>query len=184
MIIDYIGISDKAKKIKDHFRCAGKTMTPEKVCALKSISIELIEMDIDISTEIYKANYTYLKRQHIVQYNKRINIYRNVVLYHEIGHRVLHWKLAGFTFHLDSDVCGVHSTYEVEANVFSAEMALDDEDVLDCLFDRSLTFFQAAKALCVPDEIFYYKCRILQERGYKISIPVTVTGDFMKGKDY
>ena len=188
MKIDYIGISDEARRIKAYFMSIGQTMTPELVCKLHTkdikIDIELVEMDVEVGTDVYKGNYSYIKRQHIVQYNKKLKVYRDAVIYHEIGHRVIHWQTAGFVFHLDSDIFGVKSSFEVEANVFSAEMLLDDEKVLYYLFDRGCTFFQTAQALGVPDETLYFKCKILQERGYNINLPITVTGDFMKGKLY
>lgn len=183
-MIDYIGISDEARRIKAYFRSIGQTMTPERVCKLKNIDIELIEMDVDLDTDVYKANYSYIKRQHIVQFNRRLQAYRDAVIYHEVGHRVRHWRCSDFVFHIDSDVFGVKTVFEVEANVFSAEMLLDDDEVLDCLFSREMTFFQTAQNFGVPDEILYFKCKILQARGYEINIPITVTGDFMKGKVY
>lgn len=182
MIIDYIGISEEAKAIKEHFRSTGQKMTAEKVCEYKNIV--LIEMDTRLSTDQYKANYLYYKRQHIVQYNKKIRKHKDAVIYHEVGHKVLHWKDSGFNFHLDINVFNLRTVYEVEANVFSAEMLLDDEDVLDCLFNREMTFFDAARSFAVPDEILYFKCKILQARGYEINIPISAAGNFMKGKVY
>ena len=188
MIVDYIGISDEARRIKAYFKSINRTMTPERVCKLKTkelnIDIELIEMDLPLSTKEYKANYSYMKRQHIVQYNKRLGVYRDSALYHEVGHRVLHWRDAAFVFHIDSDTYGLKTIYEIEATVFSAEMSLDDDKVLACFFNRRLTFFQTARFFGVPDEILYFKCKILQARGHKIDIPITVSGDCMKGKDY
>ena len=189
-MIDYIGISDEARRIKAYFDGLGRIMTPEEVCKLTkknsgiNIDIELVPMETSLGTDVYKANYSYIKRQHIVQYNTRIKAYLDAILYHEIGHRVIHWRCADFVFHLDSDVFGVKTIFEVEANVFSAEMLLDDDKVLYYLFDCGYTFFQAARSLGVPDEILFFKCKILHARGYKINIPITVTGDFMKRKIY
>lgn len=189
-MIDYIGIADEAIRIKAYFKALGRTMTPEAVCRLTkkkdgiNIDIELIEMETDLGTDVYKGNYSYIKRQHIVQFNRRLGAYRDAVIYHEVGHRVLHWKSTDFVFHIDSDMYGVKTTFEVEANVFSAEMLLDDDRVLSCFFRKGYTFFQTAQALGVPDEILYFKCKILQARGHKINIPITVTGNFMKGKLY
>ncbi len=190
MFIDYIGISDKAKVIKGYFRSQGVRMTPESVCKLHRkhdpihMNICLCEYQADISTEVFKGCYVYKKKQHVILYNRQLGDCRDVVLYHEIGHRLLHWRIPDFLFHMDQDLRNVQTCYEVEANVFAAEMLLDDSDVLEALFDQELTFFEAARALGVPDEILCYKCRILQARGYDINIPISAAGDFMKGKAY
>lgn len=183
-MIDYIGISDEARRIRSYFRQPGQSMTPETVCKRKEIDIELIGMDTALSTDVYKANYSYIKRQHIVQYNTKLTLYRDAVLYHEIGHRMLHWRCSDFVFHIDSDVFGVSTLFEAEANVFSAEMLLEDEKVLHFLFEREYTFFQTARALGVPDELLYFKCRILKARGHDIRLPISASGDFMRGKLY
>ena len=187
MIIDYIGISDEAKKIKSYFKSLHRPMTPEKVCALHNrdinIDIELIPIETNLPLKEYKANYTYIKRQHIVLYSKKIKKNLEPILYHEIGHRVLHWRDSDYIFHIDSDSNRLETQYELEAEVFAAEMCLDDDIVLSCLFSRRLTFFQTARVCGVPNDTLYFKCRILQERGFTINLPITVTSDCLKGRD-
>ena len=52
---------------------------------------------------------------------------------------------------------------ENEANLFSAELILEDDSVLDSL--ESYSFFQAAQALYVPAALLDYKFKIMCEKG-------------------
>ena len=56
---------------------------------------------------------------------------------------------------------------EYEANIFAAELLLDDSDVLDGL-NCDQSFFQAASSLNVPAEILDFKFRTLKWKGYKV----------------
>ena len=61
-MIDYIGISDEARRIKAYFDGLGRIMTPEEVCKLTkknsgiNIDIELVPMETSLGTDVYKAN--------------------------------------------------------------------------------------------------------------------------------
>ncbi|MBR6921091.1 MAG: rhamnulokinase, partial [Clostridia bacterium] len=71
------------------------------------------------------------------------------------------WKREGVSYTFDE-----LSDMEKDANLFAAELILDDSDVLEAL-KYADSFFSAAAALYVPAELFEYKLRLLRSKGYK-----------------
>ena len=70
--------------------------------------------------------------------------------------------MMGVSMSMSTPVC-IQPTAENEANMFSAELLLDDDEVLEQLEERS--FFQAAQALYVPAALLDYKFRAMCEKG-------------------
>ena len=101
-----------------------------------------------------------------------------MVLAHELGHCILHSGSSGAAFH-EVTLFDTTDRKEYEANVFTSELLLPDEAVLEVLND-DMFFFQAAKTLYVPFELLDFKFRILKRRGYKVESPITANGDFLK----
>ena len=101
------------------------------------------------------------------------------VLAHEIGHCVLHRRLAAVRAFHDFDLFGMKDRCEYEANVFAAELLLDSAEVLD-LLNRDMTFFGAARTLGVPPELLDFKFRVLKHQGYTVSPPLLERSDFLK----
>ncbi len=99
---------------------------------------------------------------------------------HEIAHAVLHRKASGFKAFHDFDLFDEASIYEYEANIFTADYLLDDDEVLD-LLNEDLSFFGAASRLNVPAELLDFKFRVLKRKGYKIiDPPMRASSDFLK----
>lgn len=183
MFIDYVGISDEAKKIKARLRARKKQITVQNLYEL--LSIELVSIDTEYDPDEYKASYHYICRIHLVQYNSKLEEKdEKPVLFHEAGHRVLHWRDAkNGTIYSDGNI-EKHdvSLKEAEANVFTAEMLMDDDPVLNYIYNRHMTFEDTANCLGVSQQMLAYKCTILQKRGYKnIKIPVSIIPRCMKG---
>lgn len=102
-----------------------------------------------------------------------------VVLAHEIGHSVLHKELAALRGSHDFDLFGMKDQYEFEANVFAAELLLENDQVLEVL-NQDVTFFGAAQLLCVPPELLDFKFRVLKHQGYAVAPQLQAPGDFLK----
>ena len=69
---------------------------------------------------------------------------------------------------------------EYEANVFAAELLIDDNELLGLLNDSDSSFFSVAKKLCVPAELLDFKFRVLKNKGYRIEPPYIAQSDFFK----
>ena len=80
---------------------------------------------------------------------------RRFILAHELGHAVLHGNSGCSTFH-DVTLYDDSSATEKEANLFAAELLMNDEDVLT-MINHDGTFFSAAAVLGVPMELLDFK---------------------------
>ena len=115
----------------------------------------------------------------IIYNNDMSDIFQRIVIAHELGHAVLHSNKGVRTFH-DVTVFNQSSILEKEANLFAAELLLDDEEVIDILND-DYTFFEAASMLYVPIELLDFKFRIMKWKGYKImESPIFSDSNFLK----
>ncbi len=92
---------------------------------------------------------------------------------------VLHGSGGFSTFH-DTALYDESSAAEKEANLFAAELLMDDEKVLEEI-NNDGTFFTAAAMLNVPMELLDFKFRKMKWKGYKlVEPPVTSRSDFLK----
>lgn len=105
-----------------------------------------------------------------------------IILFHELGHAVLHRDMATARAFHDFELFDETDSCEYEANIFAAEYALSDEAVLEQLNDDT-TFFSAAKTLRVPPELLDFKFRVLKRIGYSINAPYIAQSNFMKNID-
>ncbi len=62
------------------------------------------------------------------------------------------------------------SITEYEANVFAAELLLNDTDVLE-LLNEDMSFFGVASSLRIPPELLDFKFRVLKRKGYQFREP-------------
>jgi Zn-dependent peptidase ImmA (M78 family) len=105
---------------------------------------------------------------------------QRIIMAHELGHAVLHRKTAKVSAFHDFALFDSTSQMEYEANIFAAELLMEDGDILDILND-DLSFFGVASSRCVPPELLDFKFRIMKKKGYKmIDPPLMANGDFLK----
>lgn len=106
-------------------------------------------------------------------------VIQKIILAHELGHAVLHQKTGIHAFH-DVGMFDESSTLEKEANLFAAELLLDDQDVLDTL-NADETFFSAAAKMLVPMELLDFKFRVMKWKGYKlVEPPISARSNFLR----
>ncbi len=105
---------------------------------------------------------------------------QRIICAHELGHAVLHENFSGVNAFHDFTLFDSTDKYEYEANIFAAELLLNDDDVLKILSDN-ISFFHAACGLYVPAELLDFKFRILRQKGYDIAdAPINAMGNFLK----
>ena len=106
-------------------------------------------------------------------------IIQRIIVAHEICHAEYHRKASIHAFH-EMALFDQTSEFEKEANLFAAELLLEDEDVLDAL-NRDTTFFSAAAALLIPAELLDFKFRVMKWKGFKlIEPPINARSNFMR----
>lgn len=172
MFTDYI-ISETDRLIKKY-----GTRDPYRICGASGIRIRFMDLRRKI-----RGYYFYQSRIETIVIDEDLpELFRRILVAHELGHAILHRKAAmlkGFAepeFPLaydKNDIC------ERDANLFAAELLLDDEEVVSCLQEH--TFFETASELNVPAALLDYKFYIMQKKGYSLSDMALARPDFLKG---
>jgi len=107
-------------------------------------------------------------------------VIQRIILAHELGHAVLHRKAKGFHSFNEFSLFDDTSRMEYEANLFAAELLLDDHKVLDTL-NQDVSFSGAAALLRVPVELLDFKFRAMKRRNYMIvDSPLASRSNFLK----
>ena len=135
------------------------TRDPYELCALLGIKIHYIDMQKKL-----KGFFYYQSRQKNIVIDSNVNdVLERILIAHELGHAVLHTKIAMMRGFQEMEVLDGGSKEEDEANFFAAELLLEDDVVLSYLGEYS--FFEAAKMLYVPAALLDYKFSLLHEKG-------------------
>lgn len=168
--MDYIS-NCTYKIIKKH-----DTRDPFKLCDALHIRLWYKDLGNDI-----KAYFFYQSRIRNIIINIRIApVVQKILCAHELGHAILHHKLAAMRGFQEFELFDSVVPTEYEANLFAAELLIDDEQLLDLLNDNEKSFFGVAKELCVPAELLDFKFRVLKNKGYRIEAPYISSSDFLK----
>lgn len=105
---------------------------------------------------------------------------QRVIAAHELGHAVLHRTERVHSFN-EFWLFDEAAAMEREANLFAAELLIDDEELLEILREGS-TVFEAAARLMAPVELLEFKLRLMRSKGYEIrEAPVRAESRFLKG---
>ena len=151
------------------------TRNPFELC--KNMNIRIHYKDLGTAIKAYYFCQSRIKN--IVINSRAGTIVQRILCAHELGHSVLHGKLAAMRgFHELKLFDSLIST-EYEANIFAAELIISDDDLLQLLNNRD-SFFDIARELYVPVELLDFKFRILKSKGAFISSPIISPSNFLK----
>ncbi len=143
---------------------------PRKLC--EQMGILLIPKNWGTAPDCIKGFYTVRNRIKAIAYNCELpQSLQDIIIFHEIGHSVLHRGQGTATFS-DVTMFDTNSIMENEANLFAAEYMLNDEEVMETINEDN-TFFSSAKILGVPSEFLDFKFRIMKWKGYRLIEPPT-----------
>ena len=94
------------------------------------------------------------------------------VLGHEIGHRILHYDLAKDIAKglMEYSLYDMTTTPEREANIFAAELLVDEEELLEYIYNFGYTVDECAKAMSMHPAFIALKIEILNARGHKLNM--------------
>ena len=135
------------------------TRNPYELCDCLGIRIRRKDLKKKL-----KGFFFYQSRIPNIVIDSNVNeILEKILIAHELGHATLHSQIAMMAGFQEMEVLDSASAMENEANLFSAELLLNDKDVLELLAERS--FFQTAQALHVPAALLDYKFRAMCEKG-------------------
>ena len=168
--IDYI--SRTVEKLSRKYQ----TRDPRELCAALGVRIRLK----DLGTSI-KAYYFYHSRIRNIVLNSRVSEpIRAILVAHELGHDRLHKKIAMLKGFQEVELFDMARPAEYEANIFAAELLIDDKELLELLNDSDKSFFDVARELNVTAPLLDFKFRVLKHKGYSIVAPYIASGDFLK----
>jgi Zn-dependent peptidase ImmA (M78 family) len=153
-----------------------KTRDPYELCRALGVQIRLKDLGIGI-----KAYYFYQSRIRSIVLNRRgSEPIRRILTAHELGHDRLHKEIAMLKGFHEVELFDMASPIEYEANIFAAELLIDDNELLELLNDDNKSFFDVASELYVPAALLDFKFRVLKHKGYRIEAPYIANGDFLK----
>ncbi len=102
--------------------------------------------------------------------SSRLNVFqRLIVCAHELGHFFLHSEIAKEKVLREFGLFNMKDMVENEANVFAAELLIDEDELLE-QFERGYTVFQVANILGYNTNLMYIKLREMNRRGYNFDL--------------
>ncbi len=159
------------KIIKKH-----RTRDPFEICFALDINVHRMVLGPAL-----KAYYFYHSRiKNIVINADASDVIQRVLCAHELGHAVLHGKLAAMRGFHELTLYDSVSQTEYEANLFAAELLIDDEELFTLLKSDGTSFYSIAKELYVPPELLDFKFRALNDKGFNVQAPYIAQSDFLK----
>ena len=154
------------------------TTDPFHLC--REMGIRLLTQPLGGSQDAIKGFFVEMNRIKMIVVNGDLPlVLQRIITAHEIGHAVMHCHTGLREFH---DVCvfDESSVLEKDANLFAAELLLDDRSVMTTL-NADTTFFTAAASLRVPVELLDFKFRVMKWKGCKmVEPPVTARNNFLR----
>lgn len=168
-------ISREVQKIRKKYN----ETDPFRLC--RAMGILVLYSPMGTGEKCCKGFYLTQSRKRSVTINSDMTpVMQRIIAAHELGHAVLHTKSSGIKAFHEFVVFDMVSLMEYEANIFAADLLMDDSEVLEVL-NSDMSFFGAASSLNVPPELLDFKFRIMKRRGCQITdSPVTGNGDFLK----
>ncbi len=147
----------------DWLRQTYGTRDPAALCA--ALRIHVMPRPFSKQKGVYKI----IKGSRFVFLNQDLpEGMEKIVLLHELGHDQLHRdeakRFGGFKEFNLFDVQG--SRMEYEANVFAAQLALEDEEILDCAYS-GYDIAQTASILQSDPNLVMLKVEILAKQGHE-----------------
>lgn len=148
------------------------TRDPERIA--KELGIVIKEVDFDRQKGVYKV----IKRNRFIFIKSDLHeVMHRIVLLHEIGHDQLHRKQA--TVFQEFNLFDMTSnSMEYEANLFAAQIALPDDDIIEHIYD-GLDASQIARAMHSDINLVALKVSELSRRGYSFR-NIEHRNDFLK----
>ena len=157
---------------RHHTRC------PYELCERLDIYIHHKDLGHDI-----KAYYFCQSRIRNIVINSRVSeTVKRILVAHELGHDRLHSHIATLKGFKELDLFDMATPTETEANLFAAELLIQDQELMELLNEEHMSFFEAAKILEVPPELLDFKFRALKQKGYSVQAPYIAAGDFLGGQ--
>jgi Zn-dependent peptidase ImmA (M78 family) len=167
-----VWIADKVEQLVKKY----DTRNPFEIAESLNIAVRYIDLGYEL-----KAYYVCQSRIKNIVLNNKVNERAlRLLAAHELGHAILHKEIAALKGFQEIELFDVASRTEYEANIFAAELLIDDDEVLGLLNDPDSSFFGVASTLGVPAALLDFKFRLLKSKGYRIEPIYLANADFLK----
>lgn len=134
------------------------TRDPQAICEFCGIRLRF--KDLEDKVKGYHAHR--LRKEEIIINENEPEEYQKMLIAHELGHSLLHKnKRSGHGYHQFEEENEMKSIEEHEANLFAAELLLDNEETYQLLHEHTIS--HTAKILHVPKELVTFKLQILKK---------------------
>lgn len=104
---------------------------------------------------------------------------KRIVAAHELGHIVLHKQQLQMAPMQDLELYNMTDTTEYEANLFSANLLVSDEEMEQAAQDPELNYFGICSSLYVSPELMSFKLFSLIQRGQAYNMPMGLDSRFL-----
>ena len=169
MAYDYI--HKEARRIA---RACG-TRDPFKIARQMGIHLEFDKNFTDL-----KGMYMIIKRSRFIIINDNLPIrVKKLVCSHEIGHDRFHQHLAKSKALQEFMIYDMQSRSEYEANIFAADLMIDDDEILSLIYDE-YDICHIAGELNVDINLVLIKVAELRKRGHELREIDRPRSDFLR----
>ena len=126
--------------------------------------------------------YTNILRNRVIILNSRLNEFQQImVLAHELGHDILHRKLAREGCLQEYQLFDMRSETEYEANAFAAQLLIDDDQLMEYIRDYQYNVYQIAGEMNINPNLLNIKLSEMNRLGYNFNI-MDVNPKFLKNE--
>lgn len=127
-----------------------------------------------------KGMYRVIKRNRYISLNRDLgDRMLRIVCAHELGHNQLHRKLAQANSLHEFTLYDMTTRPEYEANIVAAEILIDNDELLDYIYNYHYSAEQIARAMDTDINLVALKIAHLTELGYELR-PVDHRSDFLR----
>ena len=148
----------------------------------EAMNIEVLRTPMGTAERDCKGFFLVHSRIRVIVINSDLPmVIQRIILAHELGHAALHEKtLESVKAYHDFALYDTTEMAEYEANLFAADLLLEDDEVIEKLKEDNF-FFGVASEFMVPPELLDFKFRILKaKRLLTLESPITARGDFLR----
>lgn len=104
---------------------------------------------------------------------------KRIVAAHELGHIILHRTQLKMAPMKDTVLYNMQDNSEYEANLFAADLLLDDNDIATLSQNEDLNYFGLCSLLNSSPELMSFKLYSLIKRGENYNMPMELQSDFL-----
>ena len=104
---------------------------------------------------------------------------KKIVAAHELGHIILHRSQLKMAPMKDDVLYNMRDNTEYEANLFAADLILDDKEIADLSKNEDLNYFGLCSCLNSSPELMSFKLYSLIKRGQNYNMPLEIQSNFL-----